>query len=438
MRRTFDIEFGNVYDVARLRQGHRLMLLGAIADDVTGGTDLGSVLRRDGLRVVQTLDTLAIPAGADAVVVSMKTRTVGADEARSRAGQAAEALQAAGAEQIYFKYCSTFDSTDDGNIGPVIDELSERLHAHFTIACPAYPALARTVYAGHLFVGTQLLSDSSMRHHPLTPMTDANLVRVLGRQTRARVGLAGLATIEQGPRATAARLDELAGTGHRIAVVDALFDRHLDVVAEASGGLRLVTGGAALGGALARMKYGSRRSGSNAPGPVVRAPVAMLSGSCSAATLSQVEQAAHVMATCEVDPLKLAESSAELPRVIEWSCGQINRGCMLLYSSGAPGKVQAVQRQLGHAAAAGLVEHAFGALAVALAERGVRTFVVAGGETSGAVLHALRIRMLAFGDELDSGVPWTSSLDPEGFVFALKSGNFGSRDFFVKAWERAR
>ena len=169
------------------------MFLGAIADDVTGGTDLASVLRRAGLTVVQTLDSLAIPAGADAVVVSMKTRTVAADLARSRAAQAAEALRAAGARQVYFKYCSTFDSTDAGNIGPVIDELSARLGATFTIACPAYPALRRTVYAGHLFVGAQLLSESSMRHHPLTPMTDANLVRVLGRQTRARVGLVDLA-----------------------------------------------------------------------------------------------------------------------------------------------------------------------------------------------------------------------------------------------------
>src|SRR6188768_3752864 len=161
------------------------MFLGAIADDVTGGTDLASVLRRGGLRVVQTLDTLEIPPRTDAVVMSMKTRTVAAALARSSAGQAAEALRAAGARQIYFKYCSTFDSTDAGNIGPVIDELCARLDADFTIACPAYPALKRTVYAGHLFVGTELLSDSSMRHHPLTPMTDANLVRVLaGRRAR--------------------------------------------------------------------------------------------------------------------------------------------------------------------------------------------------------------------------------------------------------------
>jgi uncharacterized protein YgbK (DUF1537 family) len=414
------------------------MFLGAIADDVTGGTDLASVLRRGGLTVVQTLDTLAIPSGADAVVVSMKTRTVDAGVARSRAGQAAEALRAAGAGQIYFKYCSTFDSTDDGNIGPVIDELSARLDGDFTIACPAYPALKRTVYAGHLFVGTELLSDSSMRHHPLTPMTDANLVRVLGRQTRSRVGLVELATIEAGPRAVAARFAELAGAGYPVAIVDALSDRHLDVVAEVSAGLRLVTGGAALGGALARVNYRSPGRREHERNLSIRTPIAMLSGSCSAMTLLQIEQAAGLMPTREIDPIKLAESPDELPRLIDWACEQIAGGSMLLYSSGGPAKVRTVQQRLGHLEAAGLVEKTFGSLAVALADRGVRTFVVAGGETSAAVLQTLGIRMLTFGDELDPGVPWTSSLDPDGFVFALKSGNFGTRNFFVKALKYAR
>jgi uncharacterized protein YgbK (DUF1537 family) len=414
------------------------MFLGAIADDVTGGTDLASLLRRSGLTVVQTLDTPAIPAGVDAVVVSMKTRTVAATEARSRAGRAAAALRAAGAERIYFKYCSTFDSTDEGNIGPVIDELAAQLNVDFTIACPAYPALKRTVYAGHLFVGTQLLSDSPMRHHPLTPMTDSNLVRVLGRQSRSRVGLIDLSTIEAGSRPTAARFAELARAGHRVAIVDALSDRHLDIIAAASRGLQLVTGGAALGGALARTSHRSRGPAGQDPRLMVRAPVAMLSGSCSAATRSQVARAAGVVPTREVDPLKLALGSAELSGLIAWACDQVTSGSMLLYSTGEPDAVQAVQRQLGPVAAAGLVEDAFGALAAALAGRGVRTFVVAGGETSAAVLQALRIRMLTFGDELDPGVPWTSSLDPEGFVFALKSGNFGTQDFFVKALERAR
>ena len=414
------------------------MLLGAIADDVTGGTDLASVLRRAGLTVVQTLDTLTIPGGADAVVVSQKIRTAPPEHARSSAGAAAEALRAAGAERIYFKYCSTFDSTEAGNIGPVIDELLSRLQVPFTIACPAYPALSRTVYNGHLFVGHQLLSESSMRHHPLTPMTDANLVRVLGRQTRARVGLVGLATVEAGPRAVAGRFAELAGEGYGVAIVDAVFDRHLEAIAEASAGLGLITGGAALGGALARMNHHRGHPEENEHTVLVRAPIAMLSGSCSAATLAQIEQAAGAMPARAIDPVKIADDPGELPRLIEWACDQVAAGSVLLYSSGGPGQVQAVQQRLGHAPAAALVERALGSLAVALAGRGVRTFVVAGGETSGAVLEALRIRMLTFGDELDPGVPWTSSLEPGGFVFALKSGNFGSRNFFAKALERAQ
>jgi 3-dehydrotetronate 4-kinase len=414
------------------------MFLGAIADDVTGGTDLASVLRRSGLTVVQTLDSLAIPVDADAVVVSQKIRTAPAGVARSSAGAAAEALRSAGAEQIYFKYCSTFDSTDAGNIGPVIDELLARLEESFTIACPAYPTLSRTVYAGHLFVGQQLLSDSPMRHHPLTPMTDANLVRVLGRQARARVGLVDLAAIEAGPRAVANGFAELAGAGCGVAIVDALFDRHLDVIAEAGAGMRRITGGAALGGALARANHNPRRPGERERTVPVRAPIAMLSGSCSAATLAQIAQVAGVVPTREIDPMKIAENPGELPSLIEWASDRVAAGSVLLYSSGGPGKVQAVQQRLGHAPAAALVEKTFGSLAVALAGRGVRTFVVAGGETSGAVLEALNIRMLTFGDELDPGVPWTSSLEPDGFVFALKSGNFGSRNFFVKALERAR
>jgi uncharacterized protein YgbK (DUF1537 family) len=276
-----------------------------------------------------------------------------------------------------------------------------------------------------------------MRDHPLTPMTDANLVRVLGRQTPARVGLVELNTIEAGARAVADRFAELAGGGCRVAIVDALSDRHLDVVADASAGLRLVTGGAALGGALARVNYRPTGARDNGPLPI-RTPMAMLSGSCSAATLAQVEHAAGVMPSRAIDPMKIAADPGELSRLIDWAGDRIASGSVLLYSSGDPAAVQAVQQRLGHVSAAGLVEKTFGSLAVALADRGVRTFVVAGGETSGAVLQALRIRMLTFGDELDPGVPWTASLDPEGFVFALKSGNFGARDFFARALEYAR
>ena len=415
------------------------MLLGAIADDVTGGTDLASVLRRGGLTVVQTLDTVAIPPGADAVVVSLKIRTADPGVARSSAGQAAEALRSAGAEQIYFKYCSTFDSTDDGNIGPVIDELLARLHGTFSIACPAYPALARTVYAGHLFVGNQLLSESSMRHHPLTPMTDANLVRVLGRQTRSPVGLVELATVEAGPRAVASKFADLAAAGYPIAIVDALFDRHLDVIAEASAGLRLMTGGAAFGGALARVKYRPREPRENDRSLSVRAPVAMLSGSCSAATLAQIEQAAGLMPTREIDPLKIAENPDELPRLIDWACDQIAAGSVL-----ALFERRTRQGAVRPAASRPRVGRGSRREDLRLARGGTRRPRCqnvrrcrrgdVGSRTAGSGHPRAHLRRRARPGGALGARAWSLT----GYVFALKSGNFGSRNFFAKALERVR
>jgi uncharacterized protein YgbK (DUF1537 family) len=410
------------------------MQLGVIADDVTGGTDLASVLGRDGFSVVQTLGVPQSAApGVDVVVVSLKTRTAAVDDATAAARAAAAYLSSAGARQIYFKYCSTFDSTDRGNIGPVIASLLAQLHSSFTIACPAYPALGRTVYQGHLFVGTQLLSESSMRDHPLTPMTDANLVRVLARQSPFPVGLVPLNDVEAGSAAMRERFAALERGGHQVAIVDAVLDRHVDAIGCACRDFPLVTGGAALGGALARAAITARTPVDTAAAPVRSGPVAVLSGSGSAATLEQVRRLAANVPHRLIDPLMLARDGAILPALIEWAGQHVGRGPVLLYSTAPPDAVRNAQRELGRNEAAALLEHAFGALAAALAGQGVRRFVVAGGETSGAVLDALGIRMLAFGEEIDPGVPWTRSLDPEGFHLALKSGNFGGPDFFIKA-----
>ncbi|RPI55134.1 MAG: four-carbon acid sugar kinase family protein [Acidobacteria bacterium] len=410
------------------------MQLGVIADDVTGATDLASVLRRDGFSVVQTLGVpQSVTPPADVVVVSLKTRTAPVDEATAAARAAAAYLTNAGATQIYFKYCSTFDSTDRGNIGPVIATLLEQLHATFTIACPAYPALARTVYQGYLFVGTQLLSESSMRDHPLTPMTDANLVRVLGRQSPFPVGLVALDDVDASGTAMQERFAALQRSGHRVAIVDAVFDRHVDAIGCACRGVSLVTGGAALGGALARAAITARIPVDPQHAPARSGPVVVLSGSGSAATLEQVRRLAADVPHRALDPLALARDGAILPALIDWAEQHVLRGPVLLYSTASPETVRNAQRELGRSEAAATLEHAFGGLAAALARQGVRTFVVAGGETSGAVLEALGIRMLGFGEEIDPGVPWTRSLDPEGFHLALKSGNFGSPDFFIKA-----
>ena len=410
------------------------MQLGVIADDVTGATDLASVLHRDGFSVVQTLGVpQSTPPPADVVVVSLKTRTAQAAEATSAARAAAVYLTNAGARQIYFKYCSTFDSTDRGNIGPVVESLLDQLSGPFTIACPAYPTLGRTVYQGHLFVGTQLLSESSMRDHPLTPMTDANLVRVLTRQSAFRVGLVPLDDVEKGSAAMRERFAALERGGQRVAIVDAVLDRHVDAIGCACRDFPLVTGGAALGGALARAAITARNQAETPVASAPSGPAVVLSGSGSAATLAQVRRLAADVPHRSIDPLALARDSAMLPELVDWARQHSARRPVLIYSTAPPDAVRNAQRELGRNEAAALLERAFGALAAALAAQGVRTFVVAGGETSGAVLEALGIRMLAFGHEIDPGVPWTRSLDPEGFHLALKSGNFGSPDFFVKA-----
>jgi 3-dehydrotetronate 4-kinase len=411
------------------------MYLGAIADDVTGGTDLASVLRREGATVIQTFEIPSSPVpDVDAIVVSLKTRTAPVDVAIERSTAASVFLEQAGARQLYFKYCSTFDSTDAGNIGPVIDLLLDRTGAEFTVVCPAYPALRRTTYLGYLFVGDQPLSESSMRHHPLTPMGDANLVRVLARQTRSQVGSIPLATVEIGAAAVSTMCASLAEAGCRMGVVDAVFDRHIRTVAEACADSRLVTGGAALGGALGGLRSRGRRQQIEQP---LKPPIAVLSGSCSSATVAQVRRLRERVPSRALNPVALVEQPGELESLTSWACAQAARGHLLIYSTDAIAEVEKAQTALGRASASTLIESAFRHLSTALAACGVRTFVVAGGETSGAVLQALGVRMLRFGDEIDPGVPWTYSLDPEGFTLALKSGNFGGRDFFIKALEQA-
>jgi 3-dehydrotetronate 4-kinase len=415
------------------------MHLGAIADDVTGGSDLASVLRRAGLTVVQTLGLPRSPLPpADAVVISLKTRMAAVSTATGQATAAADAFSGFGAPRLYFKYCSTFDSTDTGNIGPVIEVLLAKAQAPFTIACPAYPALGRTSYLGHLFVGDRLLSESSMRHHPLTPMADADLVRVLGRQTRLPVALVPLADVERGEAAVRRRMDALVSTGCRVALVDAIFDRHVDTIAAACADLPFVTGGAALGGALGRRIGRDQRLVQKRHAVVaIGAPLIVLSGSCSAATREQVRRLADQIPSRAVEALRLFEHPGELGNLIDWAREQSRRGSVLLFSTDRPEAVHAVQTQLGRRKAAELLEDAFGQIASALAATGARTFVVAGGETAGAVLESLDVGMVEFGDDVAPGVPWMYSIDPEGFTFALKSGNFGSPDFFLKALEEA-
>jgi 3-dehydrotetronate 4-kinase len=390
------------------------MRLGCIADDLTGATDLGVTLAREGLSVIQVngvpQPSLDIPS-ADAIVVALKSRTNPAAEAVAWSLASLEWLRARGAERIYFKYCSTFDSTARGNIGPVADALLEALGGRFTVATPAYPRNGRTVYKGNLFVGDLPLAESGMRDHPLTPMRDSNLVRVLGAQTRRPVSLVAVDVMEAGAAAITQKFAGLSG----YAVLDAVRDEHLIAAGEACRDLKLTTGGAGLAMGLARA-LGVKRS-SSAALPALSGPAVILAGSCSQATLGQIE--AWGSAALKLDPMQLDATAA-----VEWVVRHLPAPT-LIYASAPP---EAIMSGRGEA-----IEQAFREIARGLAAKGVRKFVVAGGETSGAVVEALGVRALAIGPEIDPGVPWTTAVGSEPYLLALKSGNFGSRDFFAKA-----
>ena len=418
-----------------------MLLLGCIADDLTGATDLGINLSREGLSVVQVNgipeSDLEVPV-ADAVVVALKSRTIAAEDAVAQSLAALAWLRHRRAERIFFKYCSTFDSTPRGNIGPVTEALRIALGVAPggvpTPATPAYPRNGRTVYLGHLFVGGVLLSDSGMRHHPLTPMTDANLVRVLAAQTTGKVGLVPYSDVDSGADAVRARLAALAAEGCAHAVVDATRDEHLVAAGQACRDLPLTTGGAGFAVGLARALSDRARAGGGAwttPSPHGR--VAWLSGSCSEATLAQVAAVRDTVPSFRLDPLELAADPGLAPRIAALAVAASGEKPVLVYATAAPGAVVEAQRRLGVEQAATLIEAAFRRVARALADAGVRTFVVAGGETSGAVVDALGARALAIGPEIDPGVPWTRAVGGEPFWLALKSGNFGGPDFFAKA-----
>lgn len=414
------------------------MILGCIADDFTGATDLANTLTRRGMHTVQTI---GIPKGAapeaDAIVVALKSRTIPAAEAVAQSLDACRWLKAHGAKQIFFKYCSTFDSTDDGNIGPVADALLDELKTNFTIACPAFPENGRTIYLGHLFVGGDLLSDSSMRNHPLTPMTDANLVRVLARQSKHKTGLVPYKTVKAGAPAIAEAFAMLEQQGVRHAIVDALEDKDLENIGAASSGLPLITGGSGIAiGLPANYRVARlipKREGIAAL-TKVGGPGIVLSGSCSAATLAQVERFAAAHPARAIDPEALAAApEATIANLLTWAKEQLTSGPALIYASAAPEKVAAVQAKFGREQAGSMIEHAIASIAAGLAQAGVRRFVIAGGETSGAVVSALKVEALEIGPQIAPGVPATLSYGSPRQALALKSGNFGGPDFFSQA-----
>lgn len=416
------------------------VLLGCIADDFTGATDLCNTLVRNGMRAIQLIGVprrdLELPE-AEAVIVALKSRTIPAADAVRQSLEALDWLLAAGARQILFKYCSTFDSTDAGNIGPVGDALLERLPC-VALVCPAFPETGRTIYRGHLFVGDALLSDTHMRTHPLTPMTDSNLVRVLGRQSRRKVGLVPWSVVHQGSGAIRVALAALSQSGHGYAVADAIEDSDLVSLGHAVADVPLLTGGSGIAMGLPDnfRAAGLMPAQMDAEAlPSIQGHAAVLAGSCSAATLGQVETMAKTHPALRLEPESLLDPDA-VERALAWAAPKLPDGPVLIYASAPPDQVSAVQAKLGRERAGELVESAMAGIAKGLVDAGVRRLVVAGGETSGAVVNALGVEGLRIGAQIDPGVPCTVSLGEPALALALKSGNFGAVDFFTKALER--
>jgi uncharacterized protein YgbK (DUF1537 family) len=416
-------------------------LLGCIADDFTGATDLANILVRGGMRTVQTIGVpdaeLAGTLDADAIVIALKSRTTPAADAVRESLTALAWLREQGCTQIFFKYCSTFDSTAAGNIGPVADALLEAMGSDFTIACPVFPQAGRTLFRGHLFVQDKLLNESGMENHPLTPMTDANLVRVLQSQTPSPVGLLRYDTVAAGADAVRAQIEKLRGEGIRLAIADAVSDADLVVLGEACADMALITGGSgvAMGLPANFRKRGQLRDGDAADIPTITGPSVVLAGSASTATNGQVAAWREAgRPAFRIDPLAIARGEDVVGAALAFA---EQSDTVLIYATSTPDEVRAVQRELGVEKAGSLVEHALSEIAAKLLACGVRRFVVAGGETSGAVVQALGVKALRIGAQIDPGVPMTVTLGGgETLAVVLKSGNFGSPDFFAKTLQR--
>jgi uncharacterized protein YgbK (DUF1537 family) len=419
------------------------IVLGCIADDYTGASDLANTLTRNGLRTIQTI---GVPAAGfeipevDAAVIAMKIRSIAAEEAVAAARSAYRWLDARGAGHVLYKICSTFDSTDAGNIGPITEALRAGSGAGTVLVTPAFPETGRTVYLGNLFVGAVLLNESPMKDHPLNPMCDANLVRVLQRQSQGKIGLVDLFTVSKGADALRTRLGELETNGHAAAIADAVFERDLETLGEAAAESRLSTGASGLGLGLARalVKAGRVKGGIGDTAEAAR-PVgghaAVLAGSCSAATLEQIAVAERSMPVLRLSQERLVEGQGEVERALAWALECVGASPVLIAASASPDAVAQIQSKYGSEASGRAIEQGMAAIAAGLAAAGARRLIVAGGETSGAVVDKLRIPAFLVGPEIAPGVPLLRSVGQAGpdLLMALKSGNFGGPDFFEKA-----
>jgi uncharacterized protein YgbK (DUF1537 family) len=416
--------------------------LGCIADDYTGASDLANTLTRAGLRTVQTIgvppDDLALPE-VDAVVVSLKSRSIEASVAVERSRAAEKWIRGRGASHVLFKICSTFDSTDKGNIGPVMDALRADSGEKIVLVTPAFPETGRTVYQGNLFVGAVPLNESPLKDHPLNPMHDSSLVRVLARQSRTKVGLVDLATVTRGPEAVRAKLADLADKGVGAAIIDAVFDLDLETIGGVAIEHKASVGASGMGLGLARALAGATPEAADVAFDPIGGPAACLAGSCSQATLGQIANAEKVMPVLHLDPDQVVKGKDEARRALLWARERLGGGPLLIASSATPEEVAALQARHGRDAAGHAIEQAMADIAEGLVQSGVHRLVVAGGETSGAVVDRLKIPGFLVGAEIAAGVPVLRAVGAKdgtkemAMLLALKSGNFGGPQFFTDA-----
>jgi uncharacterized protein YgbK (DUF1537 family) len=420
------------------------LLLGAVADDYTGASDLANTFHRNGLSTIQTI---GVPPSrlkvddAEAIVVALKIRSAEATQAVEAATAAYDWLSARGARHVMYKVCSTFDSTDAGNIGPVADALGAKAHGGCALVTPAFPETGRTVYLGHLFVGSTPLNESPLKDHPLNPMHDSNLVRVLQRQSKGSVGLIDLATVEQGSGAVSRARAELTAQGYGTAIVDAVFERDLEALGDAAAESAFSVGASGLGLGLARALARGRAATSLAATlEAVGGRAAILAGSCSRATLEQIAAVENEIPVLRLSTQKLIEDAGEIDRALGWAKVRMEAGPILIASSEEPEQVAALQARYGRDKSGHAIEGALAEIASQLVASGVHRLVIAGGETSGAAVDRLGVAAFRLGPEIAPGVPLMRTVGRKGgdLQMALKSGNFGGRDFFTRALSMTR
>lgn len=409
------------------------MKLGCIGDDFTGSSDLANMLAKEGMRVTQFsgVPDDAAPNNVDAGVVALKSRTIPVNEAVCLSLEALEWLEAQGCTQFFFKYCSTFDSTKEGNIGPVIEALMEKLGAASVIVCPAFSAMGRSVYEGHLFVNDTLLSESGMEHHPLTPMTDPDIRRWLAHQTNHGIGHVPARVVLEGPEAISSAITAETKAGRPIIVVDAIRDADLRQIGAAAKDLPLITGGSGIAlGLPANLMSKTDLSAPDTSWTGLQGPGAIIAGSASKMTRAQVTRWSESHPAFEMSAEKVLERRIKPEQAARFAFEA--DGTALLYSSADPETVQAAQERYGREAVASQLEEFFAETARQLVAGGIKRLVIAGGETSGAVVEGLKIKALRIGPEIAPGVPAVAD-EGRSLVLALKSGNFGDEDFFKKA-----